>query len=95
MTFPCDICYTVYMGRGAKYDPDAKLAAERLRSWRMEYGVTQEELAAICKVSRGTVIRWEDPGSEYSPGITHLIRIGRQLPNLPTYGLVRSKREDL
>lgn len=60
-----------------KYDLDAAKAALALRAWRRMAGITQAELAAICGVCRATVVRWEDPGCDYSPGTTHLRRIQR------------------
>ena len=82
------------MGRNGKYQQDAALAAQRLRRWRHLHAMTQEEMAALCGVSRMTVIRWEDPGCDYSPGITHLIRIGRKLQTSLAYELARPPEED-
>lgn len=70
------------------------MAAQRLREWRRLRAITQEELAKICRVSRMTVIRWEDPGCDYSPGLTHLIRIGRVWPNEMIHYLGAPPRED-
>ena len=82
------------MGRHGKFQRDAAEAARRLREWRRLNAITQEELAALCRVSRMTVIRWEDPGNEYSPGLTHLIRIGRALPTSLAYEMARAPKED-
>lgn len=93
MTFACYLCYTVHMGRRGLYQRDAVTAARRLREWRRLKAITQEELAAVCRVSRMTVIRWEDPGCEYSPGLTHLIRINRAWPNEMIHRLARPPEE--
>ena len=91
MTFACYLCYNIHM---AKYQRDAAEAARRLREWRRLQAVTQEELAVICRVSRMTVIRWEDPGSDYSPGLTHMIRIGRALPTSLAYEMARPPEDE-
>ena len=63
------------MGRAIRYDPDCLTAAAGLRRWRREAELTQEQLARCCGVHRSTVIRWEDPGCDASPGVVHLLRL--------------------
>ena len=58
-----------------KYDPDCMKAAVGLRNWRRAAGLTQEQVARCCVVHRSTVIRWEDPGCESSPGTVHVMRL--------------------
>jgi transcriptional regulator with XRE-family HTH domain len=51
-----------------------------LRRWRRKYGVTQEELARRCGVSKNTVARWEQAASRAGripsgPHVRQLIEI--------------------
>ena len=58
-----------------QFKEHAQQAAEGLRAWRRAAGMTQVELAAACGVSRGTVLRWEDPSTDAGPTPAHLIRL--------------------
>lgn len=73
------------MGRAIRYDPDSLTAAEGLRRWRREADMTQEQLARCCGVHRSTVIRWEDPGCDSSPGVVHLLRLCAATGAIPEY----------
>ena len=63
------------MGRAMRYDEDCVKAAQGLRKWRRAADLTQDQLAKCCGVHRSTVIRWEDPGNDSSPGVVHLLRL--------------------
>ena len=58
-----------------QHNEHAQQAAEGLRAWRRAAGMTQVELAAACGVSRGTVLRWEDPSTDAGPTPAQLIRL--------------------
>lgn len=71
--------------RRTRYDQDCVTAAQGLRNWRREAGLTQLQLAQACGVHRSTVIRWEDPGNDNSPGIVHLLRLCANTGAIPEY----------
>lgn len=67
------------------YERNRFIAAEGLRRWRREAEMTQAELATACGVCRKTVIRWEDPLTDHSPGIVHLLRLCEATGAIPEY----------
>ena len=73
------------MARAIRYDPDCRQAADGCRKWRREAELTQEQVAQLCGVHRSTVIRWEDPGCESSPGVVHLLRLCAGTGAIPEY----------
>ena len=66
-----------------QHNEHAQQAAEGLRAWRRAAGMTQVELAAACGVSRGTVLRWEDPSTDAGPTPAQLIRLCEAAGALP------------
>lgn len=82
------------MRRAIRYDPECLQAADGLRQWRREAGMTQEQVAQCCGVHRSTVIRWEDPGNENSPGVVHLLRLCASTGAIPEYLYRRLTRRE-
>lgn len=80
-----------------KYDEYARRAAEGLRSWRRAAGMSQVDLAAACGVSRGTVLRWEDPSKDAGPSPSHLMRLCEATGAIPEvlYRTITQKEQSL
>src|SRR5262245_10998223 len=49
----------------------------RIREWRLVRGVTQEQLAKLCDVTRQTIIALE--GGKYSPSLELAFRLAHSL----------------
>lgn len=77
-----------------RYDRDAAVASDGLRCWRREAGLKQTDVAQLCGVSRSTVMRWEDPGNDTSPGVVHLMRLCAGTGAIPEYLFMRLTRPE-
>ncbi|MBP2323943.1 transcriptional regulator with XRE-family HTH domain [Kibdelosporangium banguiense] len=60
----------------------------RLRRWREQAGLTQQELADACGLSRYQISRWETGGAKPEPGsLKPLVRGLAQALDATTFGL--------
>ena len=62
--------------------------SERLKKYRREKNLTQQELADLLQVSNKTVSRWESGGGY--PDVPMLVPLARALPTVPGGALPRA-----